>query len=583
MNFEIPLTLMVSLILALAIFSQWLASILKWPAIVLMAIAGLLIGPLLGLFNPQEIMGDDVYRTIVSFSVAIILFEGSSNLDIRELRSISIATKRILLISSIIGLVLGTVALHYIVDLPWAIALVLGSLFIVTGPTVIQPLLKQAKVKSTVDSILRWESIILDPIGPIIALLFFYIYQSFNVKSLLAFGAGIGFAAVLGVIAGLLFKEMIYKDKISQELMAPIQFVFIFLIFALSNTVLHESGLLAVTIFGLMMARAKREHLIFHESNHFIDQLALICVSTVFVLITASLTTDMLRSILSWQVLLFVILMIFIIRPLAIFISTVNTEISFKEKALVSFVAPRGIVALTVAEFFASKFQQTDLAMIDMILPITFAFSFISVVIYGFSFSPFSKRLDLSSTEPEGVILIGDNQFSVTLAKQIKSHGIPVMIADVLSSGPVKPEDGIERYRGNILSEKDRLHADLIRFNKCLIITPSLTFNMMAFDILAEEFGLKSVYMLQSDSEKANEQLNTYMHAHILFGDKGLRDLNKLVSNQNIDEIEASAYNQLSDDTLVLYYIDANNEISFKSKTHDLNLNDEGIIGVIKQ
>lgn len=177
MIFDLPLMLMIVVFLALGIFSQWLANKIKWPSIVVMAIVGLLVGPVLGIANPKEAMGSDVFSPIVSLAVAIILFEGSSNLDFRELRGISKAVIRMITVGAAIAWVLGAVALHYILDFPLSVSLVMGGLFLITGPTVIQPLLKQAKVKKNVDSILRWESIILDPIGPMLALTAFYVFQ----------------------------------------------------------------------------------------------------------------------------------------------------------------------------------------------------------------------------------------------------------------------------------------------------------------------------------------------------------------------------------------------------------------------
>lgn len=173
---NLPLTLLIVIFLALGIFSQWFANRIKWPSIVVMAIVGLLVGPVFGLINPQESLGEEVFSPLVSLAVAIILFEGSSNLDFREIKGISKAVIRIITIGAIIAWILGAVTLHYIIGFSLSISLVLGGLFLITGPTVIQPLLKQAKVKKRVDSILRWESIILDPIGPMLALGAFYIF-----------------------------------------------------------------------------------------------------------------------------------------------------------------------------------------------------------------------------------------------------------------------------------------------------------------------------------------------------------------------------------------------------------------------
>ena len=348
MIFDLPLMLMIVVFLALGIFSQWLANKIKWPSIVVMAIVGLLVGPVLGIANPKEAMGSDVFSPIVSLAVAIILFEGSSNLDFRELRGISKAVIRMVTVGAAIAWVLGAVALHYILDFPLSVSLVMGGLFLITGPTVIQPLLKQAKVKKNVDSILRWESIILDPIGPMLALTVFYVFQiiddGISFLVIVQFFLKIVCVIVIGFGASFLFNWLIKHDLIPQSLMPPIQLVFILLIFSICDEILAESGLLSVTIFGLMMARNKRHDLMFKESDHFIENASTILVSTVFILITSSLTKDVLLNVLSWQLVVFSIVMILLVRPISVIVSTFRTEISKRERASVALMAPRGIV-----------------------------------------------------------------------------------------------------------------------------------------------------------------------------------------------------------------------------------------------
>ena len=232
---------------------------------------------------------------------------------------------------------LGAIALHKILDFPISVAVVMGGLFLITGPTVIQPLLKQAKVRKSVDSILRWESIILDPIGPILALTAFYVYQifeqGFGVQIILIFILKMVITAVIGFGASFIFNWLIQRDFIPQNLMPSIQLVFILLVFSICDQILQESGLLAVTIFGLMMARYKRHDLIYKESDHFIENASSILVSTVFILITSSLTSSVLMDVLSWQLVIFAIAMIVLVRPISVLLSTIGTEIT-KENAL---------------------------------------------------------------------------------------------------------------------------------------------------------------------------------------------------------------------------------------------------------
>ncbi|WP_285335462.1 cation:proton antiporter [Staphylococcus epidermidis] len=590
MSLELPVMLTIVLFLALGIFSQWLASRIKWPSIVVMAIVGLLVGPIFGLANPKEALGPEAFSSIVSLAVAIILFEGSSNLDFRELKGISKAVIRIITIGAGIAWILGAIALHITMSFPLSISFVIGGLFLITGPTVIQPLLKQAKVKRNVDSVLRWESIILDPIGPIIALTAFYVFQIFE--------EGIGFvviilfilkllaAILIGFGAAFLFNWLIGQDKIPQSLMPPIQFVFILLTFSICDEILSESGLLAVTIFGLMMARKKRHDLIFKESDHFIDNASSILVSTVFILITSSLTKDVLLNVLSWQLILFSLVMIVLVRPISVLLSTLGTEITIKERAVVALMAPRGIVVLTVAQFFSSLFMDDKIPMAQYITPVTFGLVFITVVIYGFGFTPLSKLFGVASTEPPGVIIVGESEFSFHLGINLRDHGIPVMMFNLFENTSEKAhEAGFEVFKGNLLSSNDRIYSDLLRYNKCILMTQSFIFNSLAFNELVPEFGLNNVDMMpvSFNDEQARNNLNGPIRNHILFDENHTpRWFNQFITQHNIVEVPAEDYEKITENDMLIYHINEDKEVTFKRSNRDIPEHETGIYGILK-
>ena len=590
MSLDLPIMLMIVLFLALGIFSQWLADRIKWPSIVVMAIVGLLVGPILGITNPKEALGSEVFSPIVSLAVAIILFEGSSNLDFRELKGISKAVIRIITVGAVIAWILGAIALHTILNFPISVSFVMGGLFLITGPTVIQPLLKQAKVKRNVDSILRWESIILDPIGPMLALTAFYIFQiieqgiSFIV--ILIFVLKILAVVVIGFGASYLFNWFIRQDMIPQNLMPPIQFVFILLTFSVCDAILSESGLLAVTIFGLIMARKKRHDLIFKESDHFIDNASSILVSTVFILITSSLTKDVLLNVVSWQLFIFCIVMIVLVRPISVLFSTFKTEISKKERAIVAMMAPRGIVVLTVAQFFSGLFMDDKVAMAKYITPVTFGLVFITVVIYGFSFTPLSKLFGVASNEPPGVIIVGESEFSFHLGVNLRDHGIPVMMFNLFENTSEKAhEAGFEVFKGNLLSSNDRIYSDLLRYNKCILMTQSFIFNSLAFNELVPEFGLNNVDMMpvSFNDEQARNNLSGPIRNHILFDENhSPRWFNNYITQHNIVEVQAEEYHELTDKDMLIYYISEDKEVTFKRSNRELPENDTGVYGILR-
>ncbi|MGX0082289.1 cation:proton antiporter [Staphylococcus hominis] len=590
MLFDLPVMLVIVLFLALGIFSQWLANRIKWPSIVVMSIVGLLVGPILGLANPEQTLGSEIFSPIVSLAVAIILFEGSSNLDFRELKGISKAVIRIITIGATIAWALGAIALHKILGFPISIAIVMGGLLLITGPTVIQPLLKQAKVRNSVDTVLRWESIILDPLGPILALAAFYVYQiigqGFGFQLLFIFIFKMLIVAFIGFGASFFFNWLIQRDVIPQNLMPSIQLVFILLVFSICDQILDESGLLAVTIFGLMMARYKRHDLIYKESDHFIENMSSILVSTVFILITSSLTSSVLMDVLSWKLVIFSLVMIVLVRPIAVLLSTIGTEITKKERALVAMMAPRGIVVLTVAQFFGGLFLNDNIKMASYITPVTFGLVFITVVIYGFSFTPISKMLGLASTEPPGVILVGESEFSYHLGRQLQSHGIPVMVFNLFSNTSDKAEElGFEIFKGNLLSSSDRMYADLIRYNKCLLMTKSFIFNSLAFNELVPEFGLNNVNMMPVSftDDQARNNLNGPLRNHILFDEKhSPRWFDNVITNQNIVEVPASSYHDITDKDMIIYHINDDKEATFHRSTKSMDEYDNGTYGILR-
>ncbi|MGM7689163.1 sodium:proton antiporter [Staphylococcus felis] len=590
MNFELPLTLSLVLFLTLGILSQWIANLLKWPAIVVMAIVGLLVGPIFGLVNPQEHLGHDIFSTIVSLAVAIILFEGSSNLDFRELKGVSKALVKILSIGAAISWFLGMLGLHYILSFPLSISAVLAGLFLISGPTVIQPLLKQTKVKNNVDTILRWESIILDPIGPMVALglyfIIFVIKQDFGFQVILVFLVELVAAALIGILVAYVFKWLVEQNRISQNLIAPIQFVCVLLIFSISDFILPESGLLTVTVFGLCIAMFKRGDFIYSEPDHFIEHTSMILVSTVFILITSSLTMDVLKETFNWWLILFCFVMIVCVRPISIFVATLNTEIASNERRFLSAIMPRGIVVLTVAEFFSTLLIDANVPKAEYITSVTFGFVFITVVFYGFSFKTIAKRFKVSSNEPSGVLLVGESAFSNHLGTVLKQHHIPIMVFLQKQRGLTQTEAlGFETFEGNLLAHHERIYADLTRYDYSLLLTSSLMVNAYAFTELTNEFGLKNVFMVDSSNHQKNmkHRVGKQISNHILFKEGvSYQELNQYVKTKCITEIDASEQSTITDDDLLLYYIDDNKEIAFQTVNHTLLGKETGVYGVLK-
>lgn len=525
-------------ILALGIFSQWLAWKIQWPSIFIMSIAGLLIGPVLGLVNP-EVALDELYTPLISLAVAIILFEGSSNLDFREIRDISKSVFRVVTWGAFLAWILGSVAAHYMAGLTWEVSFIIGGLFVVTGPTVIIPLLRTAKLKQRTATVLKWEGIIVDPAGPLLALFAYEVIKvltndHLSMNYLLNFFGGAALAALLGLGMGLLISIMANKGQFPEYLKSPVILAFVLLCFTMAEVIMHETGMLAVTVMGLVLGRTKRYVSSIGNVGHFVENISVMLTSTVFILLTASLARDTIAQVFTWKIIGFVLVMLFIVRPLSIWISTIGTELVWREKLLIGWIAPRGIVALTVAGYFASTLAEDGYEEATLLTALTFALVFITVTAHGFTLGPLAKRLNLASNEPPGVLIVGASSFSIALAKQLKEMEIPVLIVDP-SHGRLREavEAGIDTYTGQILSERSRFSIDLAPYDTILSMTGDASYNALITQSFAPEFGFNNTFSLTavSNHTMSKSALPISLKAHLLFDeDATFPELNRKIN-----------------------------------------------------
>lgn len=487
----------VMIIGVLGIGSQWLAWRYRMPAIVIMAISGLLVGPIFGIIDPETHFGA-LYSPIISVAVAIILFEGSLNLNFKELRDTGKPIFRISTIGAFIAWILGSLTAHYIAGLSWAVAFVIGGLFIVTGPTVIMPLLRQSKLKPRVAKILKWEGIIVDPIGALLAVFAFEIIifitadQPDGTKLLLFFVASI-FAVFLGWICGKVLGWMFESGHIPEFLKSPAVIVVVIFCFTAADLIMHETGLLSVTAMGITLANIGISSI--SDMRHFKENISVLLISAIFIMLTASLEAETLLQIFSPNILGYVLLMMFAVRPLSIFISMIGTDLSLNEKALVGWIAPRGIVALTVSGYFASILLDAGYQDAEILTTLTFALVFFTVIAHGFSIGWLSKKLDLSLEGKPGVIIAGSNDFTVALAKSLKKTGRPVLIVDE-SWGNLKKarEEGLPHYHGSLLSEQTEYNLDTIPYDYLLALTDNHAYNSLICTTFMPEYGRTNVF-----------------------------------------------------------------------------------------
>ena len=521
--FSLPIK--IALIGVLGIGAQWLAWRLQRPAIVLMAVAGLMFGPLLGALlqlnipdlartiitpfrlDPVNDFGS-LYRPLVGLSVAIILFEGGLNLRFRDLGDARHAVMRMVFLGGPIAWVLGTAAAYYIVGLPLLIAIMVGGLFVVTGPTVIMPLLRQANLKHRPANVLKWEGIVNDPVGALFAVIGYEIivFQLTGVSATAIFGR-LAFAAIFGLVVGITSAYALAwsfrRGHIPEYLKAPVMLAWVLAVYVLSNKLADETGLLTVTAMGMTMANLKFAAQV--EMRRFKETITIILVSGVFVILTATLTPAVLKAILlewQWRVWAFVAAMMILVRPIAVMLSTLWSGLDWRESLLIALIAPRGIVAVAVAGLFAAELQALGLDQGALFVPLAFALVGVTVIFAGFFIGPLAKALGQSAGGGDGVLIVGANPWSLGLAKALRDMNISVLIADTnwrrLRAARL---DGHNTFFGEVLSENADYSLDHSQFNYLIAATPNEAYNSLVSVEFAPELGRHRVFQIINNDD----------------------------------------------------------------------------------
>ena len=572
---EISLLFFMMLIGILGIGSQWLAWKYSLPAIVIMSIAGLLAGPVFGIMNPEENFGD-LYDPIISMAVAIILFEGSLNLSFKELRGLGKPIFRIATIGAFIAWILGSLTAHYMAGLSWEAAFVIGGLFIVTGPTVIMPLLRQSKLKPRPARILKWEGIIVDPIGVLLAVFAFEIITFFTSgakdgTTLLLFFIASIFAVFLGWFCGRIIGWMFEIGYIPEFLKSPVVFAVVLFCFTLADEITHGTGLLSVTAMGITLANIGISSL--NDFRHFKENVSILLISGIFIMLTASLQLETIMQIFNINIISYVLLMMFAVRPLSIFLSTIGSGLTLQEKTLVGWIAPRGIVALTVSSYFANILKDAGYLDADIITTLTFGLVFFTVVAHGFSLGPLAKKLNLSLEGKPGVLIVGSNPFTVELSKSFIKTGSPVLIVDSSWENLRYARNaGVPFYHGEILSEQTEYNLDTIPYDFIIAATNYYSYNSLVCTTFMPEYGRANVFKIDPAKDEQNKDIVASVGGRSLCKEKiSLEELNTNVRNGYVfrqttltEQFNYEEYKEEKDaESIFLYFIKPIGQIYF--------------------
>ncbi len=455
-----------------SIACQYLAFRLKLPAILPLLLAGLTLGPLTGVLDPDALFGDLLFP-LVSLAVAIILFEGALTLKLSDLAGHGTMVRNLCTIGALVTWLIATPAAYYVLGMPMQLAALFGAIVTVTGPTVIVPMLRTVRPNTRISNILRWEGIVIDPIGALLAVLVYeYIVAAQNpfehslVLLLKVVVIGFGLGALMGYFLGTLLR----KNWVPHYLRNTAVLTLMLGAYAASDLMAHESGLLTVTVMGIWMANMKG--LDVDDILEFKETLSVLLISALFILLAARLELYTLAQ-LGWGAVLVLAAIMYIARPLSVFLSSPGSGLNWRELTMLSWIAPRGIVAAAVSALFALKMESFGIPKSELLVPMVFLVIIGTVVIQSLTSKSVAKLLDVRAPYPNGFLIFGGGKFARMLAKDLINKEVPVRIADTNWDTIRQARmENIPTYYGNPISEHASLTMDLSTTGKVLVLSP---------------------------------------------------------------------------------------------------------------
>jgi NhaP-type Na+/H+ or K+/H+ antiporter len=559
-------------IIILGILAQWFAWKFKIPAILPLILIGLIVGPIAAEFLSEDgskwiepiwneekkkglFLGESLFN-FVSLAISIILFEGGLTLKRSEIKNVGpVITKLITLGSAVTFFGAGIVA-YFVFGLSWDLAFLFSGLIIVTGPTVITPILRNIPLKKDVSAVLKWEGILIDPIGALVAVLVFEFIivegdSGFTKTALIEFGKIILFGTTFGFTFAHALAFAINKKLIPHYLLNVVSLSVVLLVFVESEIFAHESGLLAVVVMGMVLGNGKLENL--KELLYFKESLSVLLISILFILLAANINMDELLLLYNWKTAALFALVVFVIRPLGVFLSTTKSKLKTNEKLFISWVGPRGIVAAGIASLFGSKLMKQGVEGAEYITPLVFMIVLGTVLLNATTARLFAKLVGVFLTKSEGILIVGASKVSRLLGHYLKTNGRHVVLIDSNQTNIEKAKElGLEAISTDIYSNTLTNNIELNDVGYLIALTGNSGINKYAIDKFGAEFGENGSFRLVTREEMLDEN---YMPSEGLFSSTD--DYNSLTevtrkfpSIQEIDITDATHYKSLIDHTI---------------------------------
>ncbi|MGD9634900.1 MAG: cation:proton antiporter [Pirellulales bacterium] len=522
------------MILALGILAQWLAWLMRVPAIVILLLCGFFCRYAAG--PPNQVIPEAVMFPLVSLSVGLILFEGGLTLRFRDIRETRNVLLRLVTIGLMMSWAMTALAAHFVLGLSVEMATLVGAMLTVSGPTVIVPLVRNIRLKRRIGSLVKWEGIVNDPIGAVLAALVFssFFHESGSSSAegwLRELAVTVLVGAVLGLAAAWLIVQVLRRFWIPDYLQSPVILALVVVLFAISNYLQREAGLVTVTVLGIALVNqrtATLKHVIEFKEN-----ISVLIVSTLFIVLAANVDVSVtqLRS-LGWSLAAFLALLIFVIRPASVALATMFSELSWRERVLLAWIHPRGIVAAAVASLLALDLAESSFAAEgEQFVFVTFATVVTTVLVYGLTLPALSNWLGISSPNPQGILFAGASPLVRDIAKVVQDEGISVLAVDTNHEQATAARlAGIPTHFASIGSEFVREEIDLSDIGRLLAMTPNDEVNTLAAMEFVDQFGRAEVYQLAAaePDHQRRDRVAAYRRGRTLFA----RDATYALLNQ---------------------------------------------------
>lgn len=485
-------------VVVLGIGAKWFSWRLHLPSILVLLLVGFFAG-WIGIIDPDLLFGD-LLLPIVSLSVALILFEGGMSLRRKELvNAVWKPLRNLISVGVGVSWLILTVAGTYLLEMDWMLSALLGAILVVSGPTVIGPLIRQIRPTPQVSNVLKWEGIMIDPVGVMLAVLVFSVIAGevpgdAPMMAVWVVLKTVIVGSALGIFGGMSLASLLRRHIVPDYLQNPFTLMYVLFVFAVSNELQHESGLLAVTCMGIVLANQTQvsvRHIIEFKEN-----LRVLIISSLFILLAARIRVEDLASI-SWQGYAYLAVVVLLARPIAVAISTWGSELNWRERVFLAWMAPRGIVAAALSSILATDLLLQGHEEAAVLVPMTFLVIFATVVFCGLTARPIAKALGLAQDNPQGIVILGAHSWARSLALQLQQHGCAVLVADTNRNNVEAAERmGLPTYCGDVLTEHSHDEIDLSSMGRFLALTPNEEINTLACLHFSEEFGRSAVFQV---------------------------------------------------------------------------------------